>query len=62
MNLLDDEYEGIVATALECLSMLTSTCFGEKTAKEVKLLKIAAKLLYDEVCKAFCIILLTPTS
>lgn len=50
MSLLDDETEAIVSMALDCLSLLTSTCVGEKKAKETNLLKKMMRFLFDEVC------------
>lgn len=50
MNTLEDEgEEEIISTVLECLSLLASTCVGEKIAKELNLLNAVMKYLFDEV-------------
>uniref|UniRef100_A0A6P7GJM4 Uncharacterized protein LOC114338981 n=1 Tax=Diabrotica virgifera virgifera TaxID=50390 RepID=A0A6P7GJM4_DIAVI len=48
LTFLNDENGPILAVALECLAMLTSTCLGEKFAREVNLLDTLDKLLQDE--------------
>ncbi|CAG9835955.1 unnamed protein product [Diabrotica balteata] len=48
LTFLNDENGPILSVALECLAMLTSTCLGEKFAREVNLLDTLDKLLQDE--------------
>nr|XP_023011938.1 radial spoke head 14 homolog isoform X1 [Leptinotarsa decemlineata] len=48
LKLLDEDNTQIISGALACLALLTSTCVGEKLAREAKLLRILNIFLHDE--------------
>ncbi|XP_057658841.1 uncharacterized protein LOC130895517 [Diorhabda carinulata] len=53
MSFLNDENSEVLAAALECTALLTSTCIGEKLARESNLLNTLDKLLQDESVEVY---------